>query len=457
MLTNVTATETELIATGDNAVAISEPTVQQLTKNDFRSIAEYRGVENLNSLAISNTTTEIITLANLTDKTINVMDADNTIHELIVNSDMITSEVDVMLFTNIVNNDSYSKYAEVISSHPTYLYNYRALDAVQSTHMSYRSVTFGVKLNSVNKVNFVDLYVDCSAGYTLDVSEDGVEWTTIGTYSTNTVYTKVPITTDKEYSYYRVSAITHDLLVYTFNLYGTINTVDISSLSLTDDNIYCYIPNKHYINDLPLSVDYTNSFLNKDNGDFIFKLDDIVFYPSRTITNKIELSDGNRVTDMGYGYNDIDYEVGNAIHTSNVLPANTVTSVGLTTSDEAYKVFDGLDTPAFTEVVPADGVIDIQHIYEFDTPTICYRITMSTNTKESAPKDYTVSGSSDGTTYVELLSVQQDLGVGDIEITKSFDITKYDAYKFYKITLTKGTIDGTVSVNQYKLWKEKTV
>ena len=74
-----------------------------------------------------------------------------------------------------------------------------------------------------------------------------------------------------------------------------------------------------------------------------------------------------------------------------------------------------------------------------------------------APKEYTVSGSFDDATYVELLSVSQDVAIDDLSLTKSFDITKYDAYKFYKIHITLGNVNSNVSFRQYTLLKESAI
>jgi hypothetical protein len=149
---------------------------------------------------------------------------------------------------------------------------------------------------------------------------------------------------------------------------------------------------------------------------------------------------------------------GNATHTDNTSPENTVSVEGpnAPTAAEAYKAFDGdVATNAYSVTTGAGGVVDFSHVYEFDTAKICYAIKMTTGVYTEAPSHYKVFGSFDGTTYTELLDIIQSVAANDLTLTKYFDGALYDAYKFYKIQILNGnTENAPVSPTEYVLLEE---
>lgn len=233
--------------------------------------------------------------------------------------------------------------------------------------------------------------------------------------------------------------------------------VDISGVENTEVIEFAITKPEHFINDVELVYQLEDIHIDRLSDFSIVKCDDLIITPTKSLVNKIKLSLNSTIKEINYNVTEIDYEVGNEIHTSNVLPVNVITSVGLTTPDDAYRVFDNVDEPAFTEVVPADGVVDIQHIYEFDTPTTCYGFKFKVGSKETAPSNISMYGSLDGVEYTELKVVELDVGVDNIEFTKYFDVALCNDYTHYKITISAGTPDGVVSINKYELIKELVV
>jgi hypothetical protein len=295
---------------------------------------------------------------------------------------------------------------------------------------------------------------------TISGSNNGVNYTTLYT-GTNPARSLVPITLTStgNYKFYKIVMTGSDSYIWGLNFLGDGVSIDTTSITAG------IIPSGVYL--MPdLKINNNNLAMVPErlvfDGVFptisaVCDYDDITLVPTRTITTDITFKNTyDALTELTGLVYEIELVTGNAVHTANVIPLNQVSIIGNNALDNslAYIVFDGDISTSFSIDTDATGIVDISHIYKFDVPTIIYKLKSDYLLATEAPKKYTVSGSFDGVTYVQLLNISQYVSVDNLSLTKSFDIDKYDAYSYYKISITEGNISSKVTINNYTLLKE---
>ena len=274
----------------------------------------------------------------------------------------------------------------------------------------------------------------------------------IFTYSTDIVSSPIDITGETLYVLYNntVTAIPN----VTSTLNGTLYDVDVSSITNGGTPDAATIPYIIKFN----NVQPPENLVSFEGSNLYFKYDDVVFPASRTVTPEVDLKIKDmKVNEITFRTYLVDLILPEPM-TSNTTPANSVTGQNLVDNNLAYKVFDGVSTDNTLGTTDANNTCSLIHIYQFDSPTIVYKFGMSTSTAANAPATYTVSGSTDGTNYTELLNISQTISIDNLSIDRRIDTSLQSAYTYYKIEITSGNAANTdIIVNQYKLYIENPI
>jgi len=274
----------------------------------------------------------------------------------------------------------------------------------------------------------------------------------IFTFSADTVSCTIDITGETLYFMYNeaVSSISN----VTSTLNGSVYDVDVSAITAGGTPTAATIPYIIKFN----NIQATENFVNFNGSTVYFQYDDVTFDASRTVTPEVNLKIKDmKATEISFRTYLIDLILPEPM-TSNTAPANSVTGTNLNDNSLAYKVFDGVSTGNTLGTTDASNVCDLIHVYQFDNPTIVYKFGMSTGLATNAPATYTVSGSTDGSTYTELINVTQQVSVDNLSLTKLIDPALQNAYTYYKIEITSGNdVNTDIIVNQYSLYIENPV
>jgi len=292
----------------------------------------------------------------------------------------------------------------------------------------------------------------------ISASNDGVIYTHLADVSNASLsYTDIPNTI--AYKFYKLSTDTKDGYLYNdFYFMCEGYSVDISAYSNGTN-----IPNIITLPSISIidtkdntKYELVNNYINHISEAQLTYMhyDDVTIFPARETTNEIKLGVyDNIINELYYEYDTLKTE--SIIQTDNSTP-NTITASSNITASNAYKIFDGDDTTvAYSVACDANGVVDVEHIVEFPTPTYIYKFGMVTGVASNAPKHYIFSGSQDNSTYTTILDITQNISVDNLELTKRYDPSKYVAYKYYKITILEGPASANVEALQYKLYEEK--
>lgn len=123
---------------------------------------------------------------------------------------------------------------------------------------------------------------------------------------------------------------------------------------------------------------------------------------------------------------------------------------------DPYKVFDGNTTESAYSIACADdGTVEIFHTYDFTDPVQIMKIKVFCNLAKNSPQKIILSGSTDNSTFVDLITLEQDIVIDNYIIDKRLEISKYANYRYYKVSVLKGPNSDNVSVNEYILLKEQ--
>ena len=271
----------------------------------------------------------------------------------------------------------------------------------------------------------------------------------IFTFSADTVSCTTDIT--GETLYFMYDGTVHTMTNVTSTLNGTTYDVDVSSITAGGTPTSATIPYIIKFNDIVA----TENFVNFNGSVVYFQYDNIVFDASRTITPEVNLKIKDmKVDEIAFRTYLVDLILPEPM-TSNTTPANSVTGTNLNDNSLAYKVFDGVSTGNVLGTTDTNNVCSLIHEYQFDNPTIVYKFGMFTAAAANAPATYTLSGSTDGTNYTELLNISQEISIDDLKLDKKIDTSLQAAYTYYKIEITSGNAASTdIIVNQYSLYIE---
>jgi len=455
MLNNVTVVNDALITSELDGTAVSEPKTQLLDKNYFRKISNLRTEEYNKNIIIFNTLSEIHLPSEPNGSKLRIKDVNDNIEEVIL-SESDYEESTLKLFSGDTTVDNLNNFTDNRGNSIIKLNT-----AVSSSRGWYSNFLLDVGF-LVNPKTFDVKFISYNDGIDCELrgSKDGITWDKLldipKELGDETSHNDISISTSEYYRYFNFTRSTGSdyLAIYLYGFNIGITTYKVTNVITTPYSDIVSLIKLNEIKINGLNSGYITDYHDIKTGLMRNVYNSFTIPPAREVVTTANMGAGNIISEIFYEVDEIKYTAGNSIHTSNTQDGNTVSSVGLTTPDDAYKVFDGIDEPAFSEAVPSDGVIDIQHIYNLATPVTCYGIKFKVNASVDAPKTIIVSGSNDNTAYDELITIDIEVGVDNIEFTRFFDIDLCNDYAYYKIALTKGTPDGNVSINEYELIKE---
>lgn len=100
---------------------------------------------------------------------------------------------------------------------------------------------------------------------------------------------------------------------------------------------------------------------------------------------------------------------------------------------------------------------DIWHTFEFEKPTPCYSLNIKYAKPENAPTELKIEGSKDNETFTLLKFQKHNISIENYEQEIKFDSDTFDTYKFYKVSILKGTkADTAIELKNYSLNNETT-
>ena len=463
MLNNVDTTK-GLKSFTDDATASSIPLVQKVMLNDYRKLKNMTMECQLPTISSKESGKAFNTHKDLTDKTIFLEDAAGTHESCTVTSSQLTAITNCEFIRGLTSNvdfignisSAYDNDTLTVTHNKSMYKIFNPGYTGNDVNVGNKIVTFQIELTEPKTVNEIYVHFDKSIDIKVFGSNDGINFDEL--YNGSAQDEIITLTSTGEYKFYKMVPTTAAQYYYAFNLLIDGFHVDLtdSNLVMTDIKKVYRFPTIYFNDNAPLVPNLDEVYLSNDVCFIQYK--DVVIKPCREIVTNIKFNSSNtKISEFTKYVYSLKLTTGNAIHTNNTSPSNEV-SIGGNNSliaDDAYLAFDNdITTAAFTEDVDDTGVVDIQHIYKFDTPTTIYKLQSNYGLAAEAPKKYKVLGSFDGTDYVELLNVEQDISVDNYVSAESFEISKYDAYSYYKIAITGGTVSGKVSVNQYTLLKE---
>lgn len=471
MLNGATSTGNILLARNNNAVAISKEINQLLIDVDYRSIK---------NLMVHQLLANIVTRSNISIDSFNtstplsagdeiiIKKADGKYYSLILDSNMITTNIDASnLIPVMISNNSPSGLLTPFSGSNSIYLCFTTNKNNTSYSISNDIKTFTYQFENNDPVLIKKIYCKLeisNSNCTLYGSNNGIDFTSLGTTNTGKILT-YSFTHDIAYSYYKFvfsNPSGYQTFVQNIELLGAGYTIDTSSITNGEIPTEVYKCNKFKFNEIYATEDISRRHIEDSYSGYsklIARYNDIIFYPARNIVTQVELPvAGNQITEVTAEIYKLDLKIGNEIHTANLTNGNLITVSGTNTIPlaDAYKVFDGDSiNDGFREPSGTDGIVDIVHVYEFDIPTTCYGINLVSGLAQEAIAAFKVSGSFNGIDYIELLNETQSIAVDNINLKRYFNINLYDAYKFYKIEVTKGNTENDfVSVKEYQLLTE---
>jgi len=493
-LTDVVSADGYLLAQSSTAQAISEPLTQQLIDTDYRKVKEARVWYYLDDISGATGSADTLITAVPVDQgdTLLIRKYDGTIEQLDVTTTPAVSQsaqVVPAMFSDTLpagicatsgGGGSQEAY-RAFDKHPdTWAYlgqtnswvSYQFKDSTPTKIYGYYIKTrpnynylYNCKLQySDNSLDWFDvpggattgdLRTDYANGYYLELLDpaDGV--------------TPLPAT----HPFFRVWVTQAQSSIYFEHLELIGDGVEIDTSSVTQGEVptlaYKFNP-ELYFNEALATEDVARRAT--EYGLWGNRLRVVSIYPETTFLPKRELVTTFNFKAVGTVMTEITSQIyalklvqGNDTHTSNTTPTGigqvsmSGTSGGIVQAD-AYKVYDGDNTTtAYSITTDASGVVDFEHTYQFDNPTIIYGIKMTTGNYKTAPSKYTVSGSNDGTTWTELLNIQQSIAANDLTLTKYFNPDDYAPYTYYKIAVTESNNVDSLQLceaNEYVLLKE---
>lgn len=464
MLNNVDNTN-GLYSLTDDASASSVPLEQNISNNDYRKIKNMMMSCTLNDISSNKLGKTFDTSLELSNTDI-ILKGDGSVEKYNVQASHITPITNCSFINNITNNVNHigtirsAHGGETLSTnHIAQVYEiFNPGYTGNKVYLGNKDLCrFQIELNEPKIVNQIYLKFDKTLSFKILGSTDGVNFDEL--YVGSAIDEIITIASPNSYRFYELAITMSSYYFYAFNLLIDGYNVNIPDTTITDiQNVYI-LPSINF-NSEPLIVPKMDDIFLKDDHCLVY-YDDIVIEPCREIiTNVTFNSINNHILEFTKYIYYLDLINGSEIHTSNILPSNDVSFGGTNslTAGDAYLAFDGDNiSSAFTETTDETGIVDIEHIYKFDTPTTIYKLQSHYGLATSAPKKYKVYGSFDGISYVELLDVVQYIAIDDYISTKSFEIDTYDNYSYYKIHITEGNISSNVSINQYTLLKESLV
>lgn len=148
------------------------------------------------------------------------------------------------------------------------------------------------------------------------------------------------------------------------------------------------------------------------------------------------------------------------IMTSNTAPSPYVVSASstLTTFPFAvYKAFDNADSGSEYDVWASNGIpswiqIDFGDLIRVDAFSVTNRKANTVYSLTGAPKTFTLSGSIDGTTFVDIMPVDDQTSWTYAE-TRNFILQNSVQYRFYRITFTASNGDANIAIGEVKFYQ----
>lgn len=132
------------------------------------------------------------------------------------------------------------------------------------------------------------------------------------------------------------------------------------------------------------------------------------------------------------------------------LTVNFENSGGSTANEGSRKVIDNDLTTKFL-INPFDPTFFIELDYDIAQRLDAYTLTSANDADGRDPKDWTIKGSNDSTTWVTL-----DTRTGEMfdarQKTQRYDFTNKDTYKYYRLAITS-TKNGTSGLFQLAEWR----
>jgi len=470
-LTNVTSSGGYLLSLRQNSSAVSEPRTQQLIDTDYRKTKNSRIRWLLGNIGTSSFTVDTLTTSHNVEEgdLLIIQKPDQSFGEMIIPVGGTTPTQNASLVPTMISNSL--PYGNCFTNVGTAYYAFDYSPDTKTSRLSAAQYVgyqfYGNEPKTVYAVYLKGTRTYSGLDFVIEGSTNGLDYTVLytGTNQGNDVYAGMTftLTTTGSYSFYRYRTTDYYVDIQEMRLFGDGVSIDTSSVTAggTPNRTYSHNDNVN-INNVQL-VERNRDYSYGDSADRLevySQYEDCVWYPSREIVTTYDFKvAGNMMLEQTDDIYDLWLKQGNATMTDNTSPRDSVALSGTfspVVAADAWKIFDGDDTTeSYSVTTGTGGACDFTHTYEFDTPTTCYAIRMTTSNFTQAPAEYKVEASFDGTSYVELLHITQGIAANDLTLTKYFDITKYDAYKFYRVQVLKGnTENDAVTAKQYVFLEE---
>lgn len=426
-LYNTKSLDGYLLALNDDATASSELITQDMLRDHFRNIKNSRAVFNLFNLSILSTADTLLSYMDLTGKSLTIVN-DNGFDSFIPTSSVLGTTIVTLPILTPPHTTGWLN---------NYVYECFAPKIITKFYVNFYVFNTGSIYGSFDGTNYTKI-LDVPYNHDIDVEID---------LSSNI----------HAYKYYKFSNNNNFIIRY---IEEREFAYEIDTSSITNGTI----PNTVFIIPILKINNYElirNNVIYEDSSKLTYVIyDNLQMYPIRTIELLIELNKNrNKMIEFNYLGYELDLITSNATLTSNILPKDNISVFGSQSAGiSAYNLFDGdVSTNAFSVTTGSDKVFELIYKYTFDTPTTVFSTKIDFELASEAVSSYKVEGSLDDITYVTLLDiVDQAIALDDYIQVKRLDIEKYDAYKYYRISFTKGnTASATVSCKQFYLLGEK--
>jgi len=438
-----------LKALSDDATASSELVVASMTDEYFRNIKGLRGLFKLANLSQS---TEADTLYKyfLTEGDSFKIKNSQGLHDFTVGA---VTQTDPIIDTNI--HDILSNIEKVVEFNSYYFSKLFTNENSQNGYMG-EFIYSRDKPFNITSFHFKGAYT----GYEVVVSssDDNINYNELSRISVNQEYQVLNITTEK-FKYYKFQCLRDGVVasvgMRAAYLKSTFDSCDTSSVTNGEIPTEVYRIPEVKINNILLPI---NQLIQSNKLTYI-TYDNTQLYPTGSLEMSVALkSTNNEMLEFSYQEYSLNLSPSNATLTADDSPNDLVEISGANSENiNAFNLFDGdISSDAFSITTDDGATFDLVYKYTFDTPTTIFSIKALFGLSNEAVSSYKVEGSLDDSTYVTLLDiVDQSISIDDYKQVKKLSIDKYDAYKYYRISFTKGcTANDLVNIKQFYLLGE---